>query len=70
MRWPVALAVAVVGAAVLGAFTGWVVVRPGEEVVVRRFGRVLDRPGDRDSTGACPSGIDRSTASGPTRSAA
>ena len=59
MRWPVALAVAVVGATVLGAFTGWVVVRPGEQVVVRRFGRVVGPAWGPGFHWGLPLGLDR-----------
>src|SRR4051794_33141706 len=59
MRWPMALAIAVVGAAVLWTFTGWVVVRPGEQIVVRRFGRVVAPPWGPGFHWGLPAGLDR-----------
>lgn len=55
------IAIVAVGAALGSAASGWVVVPPGEVVVVRRLGRVLPRPWTPGPHLAWPFGIDTTT---------
>src|SRR5262245_51780030 len=58
--WGIAGVLALIGLAAYLA-TGWVVVAPGEAVVVRRLGRVLPRPWTSGPHWGWPIGIDRVT---------
>lgn len=60
-RWRFLVAGGVVLALLACLLTGWVVVRPGEVVVVRRFGRVLPRVWTPGPHLGWPLGIDRPT---------
>jgi membrane protease subunit HflK len=60
-RWRNRTLGALVATSLACLLTGWVVVRPGEVVVVRRFGRVLPRVWTPGPHLALPLGLDRPT---------
>lgn len=55
----VAVALALIAASLLIAATGWRVVRPGERIVVRRFGRIITPDWGPGLHWGAPLGIDR-----------
>ena len=55
----VAVALALIAASLLIAATGWRVVRPGERIVVRRFGRIIAPDWGPGLHWGAPLGIDR-----------
>jgi modulator of FtsH protease HflK len=59
MRRSALLSLVPIGAALLWALTGWCVVRPGEQVVVRRFGRVVEPAWGPGFHWGFPLGVDR-----------
>ncbi len=59
MSWRVAVALALIAACLLIAATGWRVVRPGERIVVRRFGRIVEPDWGPGLHWGAPLGIDR-----------
>jgi membrane protease subunit HflK len=59
MSWRVAVALALIAACLLTAATGWRVVRPGERIVVRRFGRIVEPDWGPGLHWGAPLGIDR-----------
>ena len=67
MNRRVAVALGMIAIGLLVAMTGWRVVRPGEQIVVRRLGRIVARAGGRVCTGELRWGSIASIGCGPTR---